>query len=103
MIYNGKIRIVTNSESVDENGYPAITKVGYSDNIDCQISGTRDNSSVYENGNYTDHQYEILIPYNPLLKGKRIEVTDVTGVLGEFTVKDIQHLNLVGRTKIWLQ
>lgn len=102
LVVNGYIRekVVTGG-GMDSDGYPIPPSVTYSEPIEAQIRVVKFNNRGFSNGEqYTQASYEILV------KHLSLDVTDIkvgnTSVSEDrdFKVLSIEHLPLVGLTKI---
>lgn len=101
MQYNGTIQYrILSGGGLDENSEPIKSDSSWSDPIRCLYRSVKHTHGIYQQGKFTDSNYEILI------ESKEIEVdmvkltNDRNKMLGEFEVQDIVFLERSGRVKI---
>lgn len=106
IIVNGTIEVKTKTAGGinPETGYPIKSaNVGWGDPIDCQYLVNKYNALAKTQGEpYTSASYAVLIEEHPF-EAEQIRLKDRSGkVIGEFSVIQIEPLEAVCETMVWI-
>ena len=103
MVANNGYFIVCKSSSggYDNLGQPIESQPINSMPISCHIQTVRDDKKgVYQDGKFIQRSYIIHIPFDRTFDHSDLEVFINEKSAGKFTIQSIEHLSMVGRTKI---
>lgn len=102
MIINGTIqKQISSGTGFDESGDPIVSDPTWSEPIPCLIRTIKhDNKGIYPDGKFTQASFEILIEMQEFEAERILLKNSRNNFKAEFTIQDIQFLDLVGRVKI---
>jgi len=103
---NGTIQIAstTSQGGTDDDGAAIVTgQWSYGKKIPCHyVANKYEHTGSYDGGKFTVAKFIILIDIDTTFNAQYVVLNDLNGnrILSEFRVQNIQHLTVVGNTKI---
>jgi len=100
--YNGYFTTHSNSGGgFDDDGQPLEVTVSVAETFNCNVRTVSNNKmGTYEDGKFVKSSFEIFITLDKMFSATEIELFKNNVSVGKFPIQSIEHLQIVGRTKI---
>ena len=100
--FNGYFKTtVISGGGFDTIGQPKAVTETVGVTVNCHIQTVTNNKQgKYEDGRFINSSFEIFIDYNKSFNAENIEIFKNEQSVGKFPIQSVEHLQLVGRTKI---